>query len=114
MNSLQLHLETNHANKSSAAIKSLVYGGVDGIITTFSIISASYGTSLDYNLTIILALSNLFADAWSMGLGDFISSNLERNYIQAERHKEIHEYEHNLEEEVKELIEIYKLKGLQR
>jgi len=112
MESVIKHIETQHANTSSSKIKSIVYGGVDGVITTFSIIAASYGASLDYKVIIMLALSNLFADASSMGIGDYVSSNLEKQYIDSERSKETYEYHCNLDDEINELICIYESKGL--
>ena len=37
-----------HAAHSGEFVKSLVFGGIDGIITTFSIIAASYGAVSPY------------------------------------------------------------------
>ena len=106
------HIESQHAGSSSQTIKSVVYGGVDGVITTFSIIAASHGASLSYHVIILLALSNLFADAFSMGFGDFTSSRLESNYIRSEEKKERYEYEVNRDGEIAELVCLYEREGM--
>ncbi len=67
--------EEKHAG--GAYIKSLVYGGLDGIITTFAIVCAAVGTSF----------ASLVADAMSMGLGDTLSEGsemAERDFIRRE------------------------------
>ena len=78
------HVETEHAGKGAHNIKSITYGGIDGIITTFAIMSAAIGANLSEKIIIIMGFSNLIADAFSMGFGDYISSNAERNYIISE------------------------------
>jgi len=104
------HIEDQHAGKDSQSIKSIAYGGVDGVITTFSIIASAYGASLDYNIIIIMALSNLIADGFSMGFGDYVSSRLENNYIKSEVLKETYEFHHNTNFEKQELMVLYKKK----
>ena len=97
------HLQESHPNLHSKKLKCFIYGGLDGIITTFAIISSCYGAGMGIKAILILGLSNVMADALSMGLGEFISSDLERDYIKSELIKENYEYENNLEEEKREL-----------
>ena len=106
------HVETEHAGKGAHNIKSITYGGIDGIITTFAIMSAAIGANLSEKIIIIMGFSNLIADAFSMGFGDYISSNAERNYIISERKKELKEYDIHRNHEIKELIELYIYNGL--
>ena len=69
-------------------IKSIVYGGLDGVLTTFAIISAATGSGMSTLVILILGFSNKFADALSMGLGDALSSMAERDHILQERERE--------------------------
>ena len=54
-------------------VRSIVYGGVDGIITIFSLISGVTGAKLNTKIIIILGVSTLLADAVSMGVSDYLS-----------------------------------------
>jgi len=113
INNLHNHIETEHALLSGRYIKNIVYGGLDGIITTFSIIAASYGAGFELKLIIIMGVANLIADGFSMGLGDFFSSYFENLYILSEKEKEEYEYINNNEYEVNEMVELYEQQGLE-
>lgn len=63
-----------------AYVKSMVYGGLDGIITTFAVVAGVVGGALDLRIIIILGFSNLLADGFSMATGDYLSSKSEKEY----------------------------------
>ena len=48
-------------------IKNVVLGGLDGIVTTFAVVSGARGGGLSTEVILVLGLSNIFADALSMG-----------------------------------------------
>jgi len=58
--------------------KSVVYGGTDGIITIFNIISGITGAKLNMRVAIILSLSVLISDAVSMAFSDYSSTRVDR------------------------------------
>lgn len=62
----------------SKYIKSIVYGGLDGIITTFAVVSGVIGANLNPSIILILGFANLIADGISMGVGDYLSSKAEQ------------------------------------
>ncbi len=92
-------------------IGDLVYGGLDGIVTTFAIVSGVAGAALGAGVILILGLANLLADGLSMATGAYLSSKSEREYYQRERAREAWEVDHTPEGERAELIEIYVAKG---
>ena len=113
VNDLHKHLEEEHAMIECAKrTKHIMFGGIDGVITTFSIIAAGVGAELDHKNIMLMACANLFADAFSMGFGDFISSISERNYILVESAKEKLEFENNPREEIAELAGFFVEKGM--
>ncbi len=61
--------------------------GLDGVVTTFSIIASVAGASLPIESILILGFANLIADAISMGAGDFLSSKAEFAYQLAEQER---------------------------
>jgi VIT1/CCC1 family predicted Fe2+/Mn2+ transporter len=50
-----------------------VYGGMDGAITTFAVVSGVIGASLSPIIIIILGFANLIADGFSMSISDYVS-----------------------------------------
>lgn len=56
------------------AIPQIVYGGVDGTISTFAVIAGAYGGGLGYQVVLILGLSSLVADGFSMAVGAYLSA----------------------------------------
>lgn len=62
-----------------AFLKQIVYGGNDGIVTTFAIVAGFAGARAEGAAEIgalavlVFGLANLFADGVSMGLGEFLS-----------------------------------------
>ena len=69
-------------------IKSIVYGGLDGIITTFAVVAAVAGGELEVGVVLLMGFANLIADSISMGMGDFISTKSEIDFQTAERARE--------------------------
>ena len=73
--------------------KEVIYGGIDGIVTTFAVVSGFAGAALSHESTtqlsflvvLLFGLANLFADAASMGLGNFLSVRSEKDLYQAKR-----------------------------
>jgi VIT1/CCC1 family predicted Fe2+/Mn2+ transporter len=100
-----------HGGAGSQFIGDLVYGGLDGIVTTFAVVSGVAGANLGAHIVLIMGLANLFADGFSMATGAFLSSKSEMEYYNKEREREQWEVEHFPEGERRELLEIYHNKG---
>ena len=98
--------------KSGKYIKSVVYGGLDGIITTFAVVAGVNGASLSAGVVLILGFANLVADGLSMAIGDYLSTKSEQEYQKAERAREQWEVDNYPEGEKKELRELYEAKGI--
>jgi VIT1/CCC1 family predicted Fe2+/Mn2+ transporter len=98
--------------KSGAYIKSGVYGGLDGIITTFAVVAGVAGAGLNVSVILVLGISNLIADGISMGIGDYLSSKADIDYRKQERKRELWECENYLEGEKAEMVELYIKRGM--
>ena len=79
-----MHKSKKRGDKKHASIgnylKSTVYGGLDGIITTFAIVAGVAGASLEASIVLILGFANLIADGISMAAGDYLSTKSENYY----------------------------------
>ena len=100
-----------HSSPSSQYIGSMVYGGLDGIITTFAVVSGVAGAALAPQIIIILGLANVFADGFSMATGAYLSEKSENEYYLRERQREAWEVEHFPEGEKEELYQLYLEQG---
>lgn len=98
--------------KGGEFLKSAVYGGLDGMITTYSVVMGAGGASLGVAVVLILGIANMIGDGLSMALGDYLSTKSEQEYQKSEKKRETWEVENNLEGEKQEMIEVYKGKGL--
>jgi VIT1/CCC1 family predicted Fe2+/Mn2+ transporter len=97
-----------HGGAGSQYIGDLVYGGLDGIITTFAVVSGVAGANLGTGIILILGLANLLADGFSMATGAYLSTKSEQEYYDKEREREAWEVEHFPDGERAELLEIYR------
>ena len=101
-----------HQTGQGRYIKSTVYGGLDGIITTFAVVAGVAGASLSAGVVLILGFANLIADGLSMAIGDYLSTKAENEYAAAERQREVWETQNYPEGEKHELVELYTAKGM--
>ncbi len=93
-------------------LKPLIFGGLDGILTSFAIVAGAAGGSMPIPVILVLGFSNIFADALAMGVGEFLSSKAENEWILSERRRENWEMENYPEGEIREMIDIYKERGM--
>lgn len=103
-----------HSTGTGKYIKSWIYGGLDGIITTFAIVAGVAGAGLNNAIILILGFANLIADGISMAIGDYLSSKSEKEYYDLEEKRETWEVKYNPEGEKEEMIQIYQQKGMSK
>ncbi|MCF8247010.1 MAG: VIT1/CCC1 transporter family protein [Saprospiraceae bacterium] len=89
-----------------------VYGGMDGIVTTFAVVAGAAGAGLDSSVVIILGFANLIADGFSMSVGSYLANHSENHTYEKYRRLEYLEVEHNPEEGREEIRQIFIKKGL--
>lgn len=100
-----------HGSESSQFIGNMVYGGLDGIISVFAVVSGVAGANLTSGVLLILGAANLLGDGISMGIGAFLSLRSEKEYYMKEYEREEWEATNYPEGEKRELTAIYKKQG---
>lgn len=112
------HLRKEHKmSPFSTYLREIVYGGNDGIVTTFAVVAGFSGANLSsanglgYMTVLLFGLANLFADASSMGLGNLLSMRAEQDRYKQEREKELKEIKHNISIEKQETEQLLMTKG---
>lgn len=96
------------------SIENFVYGAVDGAVTTFAVVAGVVGASLSPSIIVILGLANLFADGFSMAIGNYLSVKTHNEYIVKARKREEWEIDNLIEEEKQEIRDIYIKKGFKQ
>jgi len=92
----------------------VVFGGLDGILTSFAIVAGAAGGQLSPEIVLILGISNILADALSMGVGEHLSSKAHNEYVMSEREREVWEMKTYPAGEIEEMIDLYQQRGMSR
>lgn len=118
--STESELEQLRAEHTTQAIKSrlnqgtrhsylrdFVYGGIDGAVTTFAVVSGVAGAGLSSGVVIVLGLANLIGDGFSMAASNYLGAKADRQLLdQARRTEERHvrDYPAGEREEIRQIL----------
>jgi len=100
-----------HKTESGAYLGEMVYGALDGIVTTFAVVAGVQGAGLSSGVVLILGFANLIGDGLSMGVGGYLSKKSQKEFARSERKRETWEIENYPAGEKEEIKEIYRKKG---
>ncbi|MBC7869873.1 MAG: VIT1/CCC1 transporter family protein [Chitinophagaceae bacterium] len=89
----------------------MVYGGLDGIVTTFAVVSGVAGAALGANIILILGIANLLADGLSMAIGAYLSAKSEGEYYDREARRQAWEIDQIPDGQQAELKQLYLSQG---
>lgn len=103
-----------HRGDKSGSTRAAVFGVSDGLVSNTALVMGFAGAAPS-NATILFAgLAGLFAGAFSMAAGEYVSVASQRDLHRREIEMEASELREKPEEEMKELELIYRAKGLDR
>ena len=91
----------------------LIYGAIDGAVTTFAVVAGVQGANLDETVVIILGVANLIADGFSMAVSNFLGSRAERQRRERARREEERQIRELPEGEREEIRQIFAAKGFE-
>ena len=89
---------------SSPYLKEWVYGGIDGVVTTFAVVAGVVGAGLSPIVIVILGLANLVGDGFSMAAGCYSGTKTDSDNYERLRAIEISHIERYPEGEREEVF----------
>ncbi|MFA7325595.1 MAG: VIT1/CCC1 transporter family protein [Candidatus Kapaibacterium sp.] len=93
-------------------LSEIVYGGIDGSVTTFAVVAGAVGADLGSSVILILGFANLVADGFSMAVGAYLSSKATHEKFHKIEEMVENSYESHRNNDRNKIEEIYKSKGL--
>ena len=94
-------------------IRDFIYGGIDGAVTTFAVVSGVSGAELSPAVVLILGFANLVADGFSMAASNYLGTRAEQDDYQRLEKIEHRHTEVEPEGEREEIRQIYGGKGFE-
>jgi VIT1/CCC1 family predicted Fe2+/Mn2+ transporter len=94
-------------------LRDWIYGGIDGAVTTFAVVSGVIGAQLSPGIILVIGIANILADGFSMAASNFLGTRAEQDeleHIEAVEHRHI---ETDPEGEQEEVRQIYESKGFE-
>jgi VIT1/CCC1 family predicted Fe2+/Mn2+ transporter len=83
---VSLHVEPkNVLGAAQHYIRDLVYGAIDGVITTFAVVAGVTGGTLSPVTVLVLGIANLLADGLSMGVGNYLGIRSDERVREAQQ-----------------------------
>lgn len=95
-------------------VKSFVFGGLDGIVSTFALVAGLGGANVDIRTLIAVGIAKVLSDAFSMGFGEYTSAKAEGEQSEQLRSVQQKALSQHPDGEAKEMIHIYLEKGLEQ
>jgi VIT1/CCC1 family predicted Fe2+/Mn2+ transporter len=106
------HRERWHRSDRSGALRAGIFGVSDGLVSNTALVMGFAGSGASRSAVLLAGVAGLLAGAFSMAAGEYVSMSGQREMFEREIALEKAELEEKPEEELEELVLLYRAKGL--
>lgn len=92
-------------------LRDWIYGGIDGSVTTFAVVTGVVGADLAATIIVILGVANLLGDGFSMAASNYLGTRTERQEVDALHAQELRHILEDPEGEREEVRQLFAAKG---
>lgn len=108
---VEFHHEAH--SRIGGLLREAVFGFNDGLVSTIALIAGLSGAEIAHKIVLLAGVTEMFAGAFSMGLGIYLGVKSENEVYKSELEREKWEIEHKPEVEREEIREIYRARGFE-
>ena len=101
-----------HRVDRSGALRAAIFGVSDGLVSNTALVMGFAGSGLERGAVLLAGIAGLLAGSFSMAAGEYVSMSGQREMFEREIALEALELEEHPEEELEELVLLYRAKGL--
>jgi VIT1/CCC1 family predicted Fe2+/Mn2+ transporter len=101
-----------HRSDRSGALRAGIFGVSDGLVSNTALVMGFAGSGAGRSSVLLAGVAGLLAGAFSMAAGEYVSMSGQREMFEREIAMEAAEIEEKPEEELEELVLLYRAKGL--
>lgn len=99
------------ADPRQAYLRDFIYGSIDGLVTTFAVVTGALGAGLPGGIVVVLGFVNLIADGFSMAVSNYLGTKADRQMVDKARQVEESHVDEIPDGEAAEVREIFRRKG---
>jgi len=101
-----------HRSDRSGALRAGIFGVSDGLVSNTALVMGFAGSGASRSAVLLAGVAGLLAGSFSMAAGEYVSMSGQREMFEREISLERQELEEKPQEELEELILLYRAKGL--
>lgn len=99
--------------RAGTTLRDVVFGSNDGLIAAFAVVSGIHGANVSRTIVLAGGIAELLGGTISMGLGAYLATKSQAEYVVAERRREEREVDEIPEEERQEVRVAYARQGFE-
>ncbi len=101
-----------HRGDRSGSLRAAIFGVSDGLVSNTALVMGFAGSGAERSTVLLAGVAGLLAGSFSMAAGEYVSMSGQREMFQREIALEASELAEKPEEELEELVLIYRAKGM--